>query len=77
MNLTDRQSAIRDYIRDYCDVRGYSPSLRDIGVWFGISSEGVRRNLQALEAKGAIRRDPGVPRSIVVVDARQPTAPPA
>ncbi len=64
---TERQRAILQYIKDYCEECSYSPSLRDIAAWFQITPAGVAGQLNALEKKGCISRRPGIPRSIQVV----------
>lgn len=63
---TERQQTILQYIRDYTAECGYSPSLRDIAAWFGITPAGVVDQLKALERKGFLLREPGIPRSIRV-----------
>lgn len=48
---------------------GFSPSIRDVSKAIGASSpNAVADHLNALETKGYITRQPGVSRSIVVVD---------
>lgn len=66
--MTSRQSAVLRYLREYRQETGQSPSLREIGAWFGISAEGARKHLDALERKGQIVRARGTHRSIVLVD---------
>ncbi len=64
--LTDRQLAILVWVLE-CFVEGMSPTMREIGDWFGISSEsGVRGHLIALERKGWIVRKPGQCRAIML-----------
>lgn len=55
--LTDRQKAILDFIVDFRRREGCSPSIPEIQRAFSIRSpNGVAGHLQALEAKGYIRR---------------------
>ena len=77
MALTDRQRDVRDYVREYVDVWGYGPSLREIAAVFGISPEGVRKHLDHLVESGVATRRRGVARSIRVVDKIQPRKDPA
>lgn len=57
MDLTERQQQILDYIVAFRRENGCSPSIPEIQRHFGIRSpNGVAGHLQALEAKGAIRR---------------------
>jgi repressor LexA len=56
--LTQRQQQILDFITASIHERGYPPTLREIGVHFGIkSTNGVNDHLKALEKKGFLRRE--------------------
>ncbi len=56
--LTNRQSQILDYITSSISDRGFPPTLREIGTFFGIkSTNGVNDHLKALEKKGFLLRD--------------------
>lgn len=56
--LTDRQREILDFISQSIDERGYPPTLREIGLHFGIrSTNGVNDHLRALEKKGHLQRE--------------------
>jgi repressor LexA len=69
--LTDRQSEILDFIRAQINLRGFPPSVREIGEAVGLSSSStVHSHLAALENKGFIRRDPSKPRALEVLDYR-------
>ncbi len=55
--LTDRQQAIYDFILEYRQANGCSPSIPEIQKQFEIRSpNGVAGHLHALEAKGYIQR---------------------
>ncbi|GAA3086338.1 hypothetical protein GCM10020000_86230 [Streptomyces olivoverticillatus] len=70
-DLTARQSRIVSTIRDFVARNGYPPSMREVGQAVGLAStSSVAYQLQALEKKGVLRRDPHRPRAYVV-----PTAP--
>ncbi len=70
-NLTRRQQQIYDFILDQIHRKGYPPSVREIGHAFDLSSSAtVHSHLAALEQKGLIRRDPGKPRALEVLDFR-------
>ena len=76
--LTARQRAVLDTIRQSVEDRGYPPSMREIGEMVGRASpSSVKHQLQALERKGYLRRDPRRPRAIEVVhpDDSRPVAP--
>jgi repressor LexA len=63
--LTSRQQAIYDLIKDMIINRGYGPTVREIGEQFGIRSpNGVMCHLKALEKKGYIFRSPNKSRAI-------------
>jgi len=68
MNLTRRQREILDFIEDFMDQNGYSPSLEEIAARFGLASVAtVHKHLTALEERGAIRRGHNQSRSISLV----------
>ncbi len=66
--LTERQAAVLAYIKKYLVKYGYAPSLRAVADRFDMQHTGVVGHLKALQAKGYIRRDKGIARSIVVLD---------
>jgi repressor LexA len=72
--LTERQREIYEFIRDKIEIRGYGPTVREIGEGFGIKSpNGVMCHLKALEKKGLILREEHAARAIQLVD-RRPTS---
>lgn len=55
--LTKRQAEVCDYIASYLRGNGYSPTVREIGEHFKISSpNGVMCHLRALRTKGFIEQ---------------------
>jgi len=59
-DLTERQRAILEFIRNLVLERGYPPTLREIGEHFHIASPfGVKRHLDALQRKGFLHRESG------------------
>lgn len=57
MALTRRQREIYDYICDFVRVKGYSPSLEEIGEHFELSSVAtVHKHVQHLVEKGFLRK---------------------
>jgi len=65
--LTKRQKAVYDFIREKIRGRGYGPTVREIGSNFGIQSpNGVMCHLRALEKKGLISREPNMSRAITL-----------
>ena len=73
--LTGRQQQILNFIVSEVDIKGYPPSVREIGAAIGLSSSStVHSHLAALERKGFIRRDPSKPRALLVTERSRPTA---
>jgi len=69
-DLSSRQLEILNYIKEKIALKGYPPSVREIGEAVGLtSSSTVHTHLNALERKGYIRRDPTKPRAIEVLDS--------
>ncbi|AQX54188.1 transcriptional repressor LexA [Priestia flexa] len=70
MKLSKRQQEILDFIKHEVKLKGYPPSVREIGEAVGLaSSSTVHGHLARLESKGLIRRDPTKPRAIEVLQA--------
>ncbi|MGD7001080.1 transcriptional repressor LexA [Corynebacterium halotolerans] len=66
-DLSDRQRRILEVIRDAVVLRGYPPSIREIGDATGLqSTSSVAYQLKELEKKGFLRRDPNKPRAVDV-----------
>lgn len=69
MSLTRRQEDVLDYINNHIKIKGYPPSVREIGKALGIASSAtVHRHLSNIESKGYIRKDPTKSRSIEVIN---------
>ncbi|MGP4040207.1 transcriptional repressor LexA [Gracilibacillus sp. D59] len=67
-NLSKRQEEILAYIKEQVELKGYPPSVREIGEAVGLaSSSTVHGHLARLEKKGYIRRDPTKPRAIEIL----------
>ena len=65
MQLTKRQQEILRVVQDHVAEHGYPPTVREIGDAVGLtSSSTVHAHLQALEARGVLKRDPSKPRAI-------------
>ena len=63
--LTERQQAVYEFIREKIRGRGYGPTVREIGKHFNIRSpNGVMCHLKALEKKQIIIREPNMSRAI-------------
>lgn len=69
-DLSSRQLDILNIIKKEVALKGYPPSVREIGEAVGLtSSSTVHNHLNILEQKGYIRRDPTKPRAIEVLDS--------
>lgn len=57
MALTRRQRQVYDFICQFVEANGYSPSLEEIGAHFGLASVAtVHKHIQHLVAKGFLRK---------------------
>jgi repressor LexA len=66
--LTARQRLVLDTIRTLVERRGYPPSMREIGEAVGLTSpSSVSHQLETLQRKGFLRRDPNRPRAIEII----------
>ena len=75
--LTDRQREILDFISQSIRERGYPPTLREIGIHFGIkSTNGVNDHLRALEKKGYLQREDLKSRALRPMGMRGPVRAP-
>ncbi len=71
--LTKKQALIIEFITEYTNRQGKSPSFREIGTALGLSSvSAVAEHIDNLVAKGALRKIPGAARSLEVVDLTFP-----
>lgn len=68
--MTSRQREIRDYVRDFRNIKGYCASVEDIRTKFGFRSKnGVWCHLLALRRKGLITWIDNQPRTLRVTEA--------
>lgn len=69
VKLTRKQLAVLDFLRDFTDENGYSPSYREIMSGLGLSSvSAVAEHIDNLVAKGVIQKVPGAARSLEILD---------
>lgn len=75
MYLTKRQRQILDFIKQFIDEKGYSPSLEEIGAAFGLTSPAtIHKHVQNLMEKGLLKRGWNRSRSIEVLEGKQEPA---
>ncbi|MEA2507350.1 MAG: repressor LexA [Actinomycetota bacterium] len=66
--LSERQRQALEYIAETVELRGYPPSVREIGEALGLaSSSTVHSHLQTLQRKGYLKIDPTKPRALEVL----------
>src|SRR5512141_762453 len=71
MAITRRQRQVYDFISDFVQEKGYSPSFEEIGEGLGLSSLAtVHKHVSNLEKKGLLKRDYNRSRSIDVLPIR-------
>jgi len=69
-DLTARQRRILEFINTATHERGYPPTVREIGEAVGLtSSSSVHSQLENLERKGYLHKDPTKPRAIATGEA--------
>lgn len=68
--MTPTQGRYLAYIHAYTDGFGLPPAESEIAAALGVSPPSVNQMMKTLEQKGLIRRQPGVPRSIEILIAR-------
>lgn len=67
--LTPQQEKVFKYIKEVILEKGYPPTVREIGAELGLKSPAtVKTHMDALEAKGYIKRDPSKPRAVEILD---------
>lgn len=71
VTLYKRQKQILDFISQYIQKNGYSPTLTEIAEAIGVSSLAtVHEHLTAMEKKGVIKRYQGSVRGIELIDKK-------
>lgn len=72
MALTRRQKEVYDFLAQFVDEHGYSPSFEEIGEGLGLSSLAtVHKHISNLEEKGLLKRDYNRSRSIDLLKPRR------
>ena len=70
--LTARQQEVLDIIRNFIGLHGYPPTVRELGEVLKMGPRAVHDHLKALERKGYIEREEGLPRAISFPGERTP-----
>lgn len=71
-DLTKKQMQILEFMKKELKYKGYPPSVREIAAAVNLkSTSSVHSQLEKLENKGYIRKDPTKPRAIEIVKQQQ------
>jgi repressor LexA len=71
MAITKRQREVYDFIHDFVQQHGYSPSFEEIGAGLSLSSMAtVHKHISNLERKGLLKREYNRSRSIDLLPVR-------
>ena len=69
LKLTKKQLALLDFLQDFTEENGYSPSYREIMAGMGLSSvSAVAEHIDNLVSKGVLKKVPGAARSLEILD---------
>lgn len=69
MKLTKKQLAVLNFLQDFIEENGYTPSYREIMTGLKLSSvSAVAEHIDNLVAKGVLRKNPGAARSLEILD---------
>lgn len=67
--LTKKQLAVLEFLQDFTEEKGYSPSYREIQAGLGLSSvSAVAEHIDNLVEKGVLKKVPGAARSLEILD---------
>lgn len=74
--LTRRQREILDFLQEYTQREGLSPTLEEIAQQFGVNKVTIFGHVSELERKGVIERAaPGISRGLRIVEPEQENGP--
>ncbi|MBR2710788.1 hypothetical protein IKF02_04190 [Candidatus Saccharibacteria bacterium] len=69
VKLTKKQLALLDFLQDFTEEKGYSPSYREIMSGLGLSSvSAVAEHIENLISKGVVKKVPGAARSLEILN---------
>lgn len=69
LKLTKKQLAVLNFLEDFTEENGYSPSYREIQNGLGLSSvSAVAEHIDNLVSKGVLKKVPGAARSLEILD---------
>ena len=69
IKLTKKQLAVLNFLEDFTEENGYSPSYREIMTGLGLTSvSAVAEHIDNLVGKEVLKKVPGAARSLEVLD---------
>ena len=69
IKLTKKQLAVLNFLEDFTEENGYSPSYREIMTGLGLTSvSAVAEHIDNLVSKGVLKKVSGAARSLEVLD---------
>ncbi len=69
VKITKKQLAVLNFLEDFTEENGYSPSYREIMNGLGLSSvSAVAEHINNLISKGVLKKVPGAARSLEILD---------
>ena len=69
LKLTKKQLAVLEFLEEFTEREGYSPSYREMMAGLGLSSvSAVAEHVDNLVAKGVLKKVPGAARSLEILD---------
>ena len=69
--ITKKQQAVLDFLQDFTEEKGYSPSYREIQAGLGLSSvSAAAEHIDNMVARGILKKVPGAARSLEILDFR-------
>jgi repressor LexA len=67
--LKERERKILTYMKEEIRKKGYPPTVREMCIALGIrSTSTTHKDLENLESKGYIKKDPAKPRALMIID---------
>jgi repressor LexA len=68
--LKTRERQILDFMKQQIARKGYPPTVREINAALGIKSTSTtHKDIERIESKGYIKKDPSKPRAIMITDS--------
>ena len=69
IKLTKKQLAVLNFLQDFTEENGYSPSYREIMTGLGLSSvSAVAEHIDNLVEKGVLKKVPGAARTLEILN---------